>query len=250
MNDYVQALAVGLDGSLYAAGEFTAAGGIAANRVARWDGSSWHPLGDGLTNVGWGSISALAIGPDGSLYVGGDFTTAGGQPVNYVARWDGAAWHPLGDGMGGSGSPYVEALVVGPDGSLYAGGRFITAGGTPANHIARWDGTRWHPLGGGMDGLTTQALAFGPSGALYAGGYFGTTGGVTATNIARWDGTAWHPLGSGVNRPVFALAFGADSSLYAGGQFTIAGGIPSNYIARWTGEALLNKVIWLPLVLR
>ena len=101
-----------------------------------------------------------------------------------------------------------------------------------------------------MDGLTTQALAFGPSGALYAGGYFGTTGGVTATNIARWDGTAWHPLGSGVNRPVFALAFGADSSLYAGGQFTIAGGIPSNYIARWTGEALLNKVIWLPLVLR
>ena len=56
-----------------------------------------------------------------------------------------------------------------------------------ANHIARWDGTAWHPLGSGMNGFV-DALAFGPDGSLYAGGKFTTAGGVTANGIARWDG--------------------------------------------------------------
>ena len=44
----------------------------------------------------------------------------------------------------------VHALAVGPDGSLYAGGAFSTAGGTPANYIARWDGSAWRSLGSGL----------------------------------------------------------------------------------------------------
>ena len=43
-------------------------------------------------------LSALAIGVDGSLYAGGSFTTAGGVDANYIARWDGANWSPLGAG--------------------------------------------------------------------------------------------------------------------------------------------------------
>ena len=35
------------DGSLYAGGGFTTAGGVAANNIAKWDGttSSWSALG-------------------------------------------------------------------------------------------------------------------------------------------------------------------------------------------------------------
>lgn len=79
----VYALAVDGQGSLYAGGLFTTAGGVAANRVARWDGSAWHPLGAGLNNM----VSALAVSEQGDLYAGGDFTTAGGVSVNNVARW-------------------------------------------------------------------------------------------------------------------------------------------------------------------
>ncbi|HPQ67446.1 MAG TPA: hypothetical protein PLI51_12025, partial [bacterium] len=38
-------------GAIYAAGSFTQVGAVAANRVARWDGSSWSALGSGATGV-------------------------------------------------------------------------------------------------------------------------------------------------------------------------------------------------------
>ena len=107
-------------------------------------------------------VSDLAVGPDGSLYAGGGFDTAGGITVNNIARWDGAQWHSLGIGI--EMGSVVEALAVGPDGSLYTGGSFTTAGGVPANHIARWDGSLWYSLGSGMRGETpsVRTLAIEP----------------------------------------------------------------------------------------
>ena len=54
----------------------------------------------------------------------------------------------------------VLALTVFDDGSgpaLYAGGRFTTAGGLPANNIARWSGSSWSALGAGVN-LGVSAL--------------------------------------------------------------------------------------------
>ena len=47
-------------------------------------------------------------------------------------------------------SSYALA-VSGTD--LYAGGYFTTAGGVPANCIAKWNGSAWSALGSGMSGL-------------------------------------------------------------------------------------------------
>ena len=192
----VDALVFGPDGSLFAGGRFTVAGGLAANYIARWDGTTWQALGSGMDAF----VFALAFGAEGSLYAGGRFITAGEVVTGYIARWDQAAssWRPLLMGSGMTGPVY--ALVVGPDGSLYAGGDFITAGAVAAKDIARWDPTTssWQSLGSGTDD-SVHALAFGPDGSLYAGGHFTTVGGVAANNIARWDGAAWHPLGSGIS---------------------------------------------------
>ena len=83
MNDQVYALAH--DGTdLYAGGQFTNAGGVAANRVAKWDSASgtWTNLGSGMDY----EVGALAH--DGTdLYAGGSFTNAGGVAANYVAKW-------------------------------------------------------------------------------------------------------------------------------------------------------------------
>jgi hypothetical protein len=94
---YVDALAFALDGSLYAGGQFTTAGGVVTNRIARWDGSQWHPLGSGMNS----GVSALVFGLDRSLYVGGDFTTAGDMVSSRIAQWTAevlqapAAWFPV-----------------------------------------------------------------------------------------------------------------------------------------------------------
>ena len=142
-NAHVYALAVS-GSDVYAGGDFTTAGGSAANNIAKWDGSSWSALGSGMNGD---SVYALAVsGSD--LYAGGDFTTAGGSAANYIAKWNGSSWSALGSGMGGQS--LCDALAVsGSD--LYAGGDFTTAGGSAANYIAKWDGSSWSALGSGMN---------------------------------------------------------------------------------------------------
>ena len=79
MNGVVQALAVA-GGKLYAGGNFTTAGGSAANYIAQWDGSNWSPLGSGVNGI----VQALAVS-GGTLYAGGQFTTVGGKVSPYAA---------------------------------------------------------------------------------------------------------------------------------------------------------------------
>ena len=62
--------------------------------MAKWNGSAWSALGSGVDN----SVHALAMsGSD--LYVGGDFSAAGGSSANRVAKWNGSAWSALGAGL-------------------------------------------------------------------------------------------------------------------------------------------------------
>ncbi len=116
--------------TLYVGGYFTAAGGVAANNVAAWDGSAWSALGAGIS----GQVQALAVSGT-TLYAGGGFTTAGGVPANFIAKWDGGTWSALSSGM----NLTVYALAVSGT-TLYAGGYFTTAGGMTVNGVAKWDG--------------------------------------------------------------------------------------------------------------
>jgi len=207
-----RALAVFDDGSgagpaLYVGGVFASAGGTAAKNIAKWNGTSWSALGSGIGG-GLPSVTALANFDDGSgagpeLYAGGEFSDAGGVAVNNIAKWDGTSWSSLesgGSGMSGGFTffPPVQTLEVFDDGSgagaaLYAGGYFGTAGGVPANRIAKWDGVGWSPLGNGIgeSGIAWGVLALGvfddggggPS--LFVGGVF-TTSPAGDGYLAKW----------------------------------------------------------------
>ncbi|MBI5865253.1 MAG: hypothetical protein HZB38_12230 [Planctomycetes bacterium] len=127
-----------------------------------------------------------------ALYAGGAFTTAGGAPANYIAKWDGVSWLPLGSGLGG-GSNGVYALTVFDDGggpALYAGGDFYTADGQPASYVAKWRGGGWLSLGSGTNSAVRTLFVFedGSGPALYAGGLFTTAGGIASSYIAKWTG--------------------------------------------------------------
>ena len=233
VNSFISAMAVAPDGTLYVGGNFTTAGGAAANYIAKWNGSAWSALGSGMNSY----VNALVVAPDGTLYAGGSFATAGGVSANYVAKWNGSTWSALGSGTNG----IVNALAVAPDGSLYAGGDFTTAGGVTVNFVAKWNGSAWSALGSGMNNIVST-LAVASDGTLYAGGTFTTAGGITVNYAAKWDGSTWAALGSGVNNNVNVLAVAPDGSLYAGGAFTSAGGNPlSDRAALWNGYR------WLPL---
>jgi hypothetical protein len=224
MNNEVDALAVsGTD--LYAGGQFTTAGGVPANYIAKWNGSAWSALGSGVNG---GTVWALAV-IGTNLYAGGNFSMAGEVSANNVAKWNGSAWSALGSGVDGT----VWALAVSGT-NLYAGGDFQTAGGVAVNSIAKWDGSAWSALGSGMNNLVFALAVSGDN--LYAGGQFVTAGGVTTPFIARWNGNAWSALGSGVDGPVNALAV-SGNNLYAGGTIRAAGGMPAAAVAKWDGSA-------------
>ena len=63
-------------------GDFTIVGGMSANYIASWNGSSWSPLGSGMN----GPVDALMVYND-NLLVGGEFTSAGGKVSTYIAQW-------------------------------------------------------------------------------------------------------------------------------------------------------------------
>ena len=233
-NNTVNALAIDLTGVVYAGGDFTTAGGVSVNYIAKWDGSAWWALGSGLSGATtYQVVRALAVDELGNLYVGGNFTSAGGVPVSYIAKWDGSVWSSVGLGMNG----VVRALAFDEEGNLYAGGDFTTAGGSPADHVARWDGFAWSSVGAGTNGAV-MALALDADGNLYAGGGFTTAGGSPAAYIAMWNGAVWSSFGDGLMSSATAVAVDSTGVVYAGGWFWSAA-FPS--IGRWDGTA------WLPL---
>jgi trimeric autotransporter adhesin len=231
----------GIGSALYAGGAFWRAGQIlGANSIARWDGKEWSALGTGLYNTKPNQpilARALIAFDDGSgpaLYVGGNFTEAGGIPALNMARWDGREWFPVGEGMGGT---EVRALAVYDDGT----GPALYAGGWTQPVLGKWNGQEWERVGGGVNSLVDTLAVFddGTGPGLYVGGQISSAGGMPVSGIVRWDGRDWSPLGSGTDFTVRSLHVfddGAGPALFVGGGFLEAGGIQAWGIARWNGR--------------
>ncbi len=233
-----------LGSDLYATGNFTNAGGIAAGRVAKWDGSAWSSLGS-INGMG-----IRAVSNSGSIYICGDFNLASNVIGNHIVRFDGTTWHGVAGKPAQGTHLFTQALSLGAN-SLYLGGFFSAVGATAASGIARWDGKDWHALGSGISGsyngnsVAVRAIKT-RNNEVYAGGGFVTAGGLTVNNIARWDGFGWSALGYGVDSTVNGID-ASDTQVYVGGSFTNAYNSPGsgyvvNRIASWDA---FNG--WLPL---
>ncbi|RZK27623.1 MAG: T9SS type A sorting domain-containing protein, partial [Hymenobacter sp.] len=243
-------LAVASNGDVYAGGNFTQIGGVAANNIARWNGTSWSSLGTGVSGGTGGAMAtvySLAIAANGTVYAGGNFTQAGGVAVSYIAQWSGTAWSPLGAGLNASANSYTSganALAVASNGDVYAGGTFTQAGGVAAKGVAKWNGAVWSSLGtGATNGVTyvasygtfdgvVSALKIAANGDIYLAGSFTHAGGIGANNVAKWNGTAWSSVGTsfsnGVSESVSDLVITGNGDVYVGGFL---------FLARWNGTA-------------
>ncbi len=135
---------------------------------------------------------------------------------------------------------FIHDMVV-YDGKLIIGGEGFNIGGS--NNLAAWDGTNWHPLSAGVNGVVEALAVY--NGKLYVGGTFSNP----SSNIAEWTGTipggAWNFSFQGVSGGTFSrvasLLTSAIHGLVVGGQFTSAGTTALNNIGTWNG------IIWSPL---
>ena len=222
--------------TVYAGGTFTSIGGQSRNHIAALDAATGNATPWNPSVVGGSYPFVSAIADSGSaVYVGGDFTSIGGQPRNNIAALDAAtgsatAWNP--NAAGGD----VRALAVSGS-TVYVGGYFTSIGGQSRSSIAALDAatgnaTPWNPNanGGGSSPYVSALVVSGST--VYAGGGFGSIGGQSRHCIAALDATtgnatAWKPH---ADSDVYALAV-SGSTVYVGGAFMSIGGQPRNRIA-------------------
>lgn len=263
--------------ALYVGGSFAHAGsGFDAHGIARWDGATWSPLGDGFGS--YPRVYAIAAYDDDGdgphptcIYAGGLLRRDEGSPAEALARWDGATWSAVGGDVGADLSPpTVNTLAVfDPDGAgpgsplLFAGGYLASIGDVGLANIGAWDGKAWSPVAGGANHPVRTFAAFDDDGdgphtpALIAGGEFALAGSVRANRIASLGDNGWRALGGGVGcgragdidrvTPFEPAGFSmttydpdgpgpAPATLIVSGLFTTAGDVAATYIASWDGQ--------------
>ena len=209
-----------------------------------------------------GSIKAMAVALDGSIFIGGNFTSVGAiansayivkyvPSTNTISIMASTAINAL--------NGNVSALAITPDGTdLWIGGAFTTANGVASNYIVRYTIATgvWSTFGAGTGGgvnaavyaIAIKSKRLTSSGGgypydVYIGGAF-TQSSAPATmyRMAHTSQTAnaWLAFGTGngMNGDVYALAYNNNlDRLYIGGSFTTSQGGAAN---AFTGICYVN----------
>ena len=180
----VYCMAMSPDNNLYFGGWFTNVDGSNGDYLGYWDGTSLKRIGNvELDNT----VHALAFGSTGYLYIGGEFTNAGGNAnADYIAKWNGTSWSEV---SGGTNGTVYSIGVFG--GKLYASGLFTLAGNTLVDNLAIWSNGAWQRMDIDLPSSSiAYAFMLSSDNSLYVGGAFmtGTIGqnaetGVVALNL-------------------------------------------------------------------
>jgi hypothetical protein len=130
-----------INGALYVGGGFIGSGGTRAFGLAKLDPATAAIDTTFTQPTGFNGAVNTLVSIGTNLFVGGDFSTYRGTPVNNVAKLaiaDGAAPAAFANAPGPDGP--VNAMLL-ENGALYLGGKFQHYGGTAAANIAKIDTT-------------------------------------------------------------------------------------------------------------
>lgn len=249
------------DNSLVVGGSFTKINTTPANGVAAYRAGSWTALGTGIAPGFQGLYPVRSLtSASGLLFATGLFTSAGGNPADRIAFWNGANWATIAPGLNHWGY-----AITAQGSEVLLGGEFMSAGGEYASYVtkinsgslsfeqfAAWP---WGPVFA-VTYYDDDPVANGNSGVMRYNGsawvqILGSTGGLSlhvdgpylyqhATQnsfgtVYRYNGTRQMHIGT-MRGPVYALTT-YDGLLIAAGPFhEVLGASPGN-IAAWDGTS-------------
>ncbi len=145
----VNSLVVDSSNNLYAGGAFwticadeTCSQSIKVNCIARWNGSTWSKVGQGLDN--W--VYSLAIDESNNIFAGGVFQNvctneacSSKTPARYIAKWNKSVWSALGSGIGPRPASVAPvASLAWRYGKVSVGGHFSTGGNKVSANFAQY----------------------------------------------------------------------------------------------------------------
>ena len=201
------------------------AGGMDANQVSSWNGSTW----ESEASINESCTGIYADGND--LYVGSDFGKV-------FKRTGSGSFNPL---PAFNDNDDINAFAK-FNGQIIVAGKFGSVGGTAFNNIAAWNGSSWLPLGTGLNGVVYSLAVY--KNELYAAGNFSTAGGQSANYIAKWNGTTWSAVGGSVTEPGFNgirdIAV-VSNTLFIAGDFTKVGNLTTKSVTDGAGRKCPDK---------
>jgi len=213
--------------NVVAGGQFSAYRGTPLRHLAKMNMAS-DAFDPAFTSLGGadGPVYALSL-TNGSLYVGGNYTTLHGYSRGGLGKLDPATGAV--DAAFAPNNFHLAARALLPfAGSMYVGGQFNTYDGQVTGSSVKINlatGHRDPTFLPGTDGAVYALAASGSS--IYVGGAFGDPNNPPATNVKKVDAvtgaldTAFaQTVGASSPNQVYSLAL-AGSSLYVGGADTL-----------------------------
>jgi hypothetical protein len=203
--------------NMYMCGEFNRIGDLDCINIAKFDGSKWYNLGEGLNNT----AICMVIDSNDNLYVGGQFSSSGIIQLNNIGKWNGLIWSSLASGL----SDTCLTIRLDSSNNLIAGGFFLYNGDNgdnliQLNYIGKYNGMVWEKLDNGLNG-EVRALAIDSSNNIYAGGDLNYP-------VSKFNGTNWVSLqdlsGNKLTNYIGSMAI-KGNNLYIGGLFENIGSI-------------------------
>jgi trimeric autotransporter adhesin len=223
---------------LIVGGYFESAGGVANTKgIARWDGTKWYAVDNGVQYTEWGSylaVDAIHVMQNGEMFIGGCFTSAGNKADTRNAAKIGIK---MIENFGTDLSNTYSMLLDGND--AYLGSTCTYPDGKEYKTFLKWnEQSGFKAMGQGLTG-NIFALAK-DNNYIYAAGEF--TGMVTK-GLARWDGSKWIGWGTStgmdIGMRINSIALIANKA-YVGGNFDKIDGKVASKIAVWDDNAWQN----------
>lgn len=248
-NGAIQRIETEPDGRFYILGENGVSFGLGASQrftIARLNASDGSI--DTSFNLTGGTngtaMRAVVRQLDGTILIGGNFTTAGGAMRTSIAglNADGSVNNGFSSVVGSAAN--VNAIRVLPDNRVLIAGNFRGANELIRANVARLnpDGTTdptFNPGVGGSASSTVLAIAVQADGRVLLGGTFSSFGGGTNFGVVRLntDGTRDATFTATTNGTVNAVVVQNDGRIVIGGNFTLVNGVLGvNRIARLNAD--------------
>jgi len=253
-NNLVNAVALQPDGKILVGGSFVRYKDTSlARRICRLntDGSLDPTFNSPIDN---GSVSTIALQPDGKVLVGGDFISCNGTPTIYICRLNADGTRDpsfnVSNGFENISLNGISSLVLQPDSKVLVGGRFATYNGVSRNLICRLntDGSldTSFAVGNGFYAALTlggvYTLALQPDSKVLVGGNFSSYNGTVRPGVCRLntDGSldpsfeVINATGTAPNNQLvaFKLLLQPDGKVFVGGNSSTYNGVYRNRFAR------------------
>ena len=198
-------------------------------------------LDTGYTLNASAKVNTIHQAADGKIYVGGYFTTIGGESKSYLARLNSDG--TLDTGYTVNANNVLKTIHQAADGKIYVGGAFTTIGGSSKDRLARLNSDGTLDTAYTVNANTTVNIIHQTAdGKIYVGGVFTTIGGSSKSYLARLnsDGTLDTGYTLDANTDVFALHQTSDGKIYVGGNFTTIGAGTQDRLARLNSDGTLD----------